>query len=68
MELKYQIKGMSCAHCQSRVQKALNSIAGVDAIVSLTPPEAIIKSEKEVALPELQKALSNVGDYTIEQA
>lgn len=67
MEYKYQVKGMSCPHCQNRVQKALNGIDGVEATVSLDPAVAIVKSDKEVAVEKLQEALSAVGDYIIEK-
>lgn len=35
MEKILQIKGMSCMHCSARVEKALNSIDGVEAKVDL---------------------------------
>jgi copper chaperone CopZ len=31
MKKEISIKGMNCAHCQARVEKALNSLPGVTA-------------------------------------
>lgn len=65
MEKKYKIEGMMCNHCRMHAEQALNSINGVQATVTLDPPEATISfSDGEKSLEELQKALDPEG-YTI---
>ena len=64
----YNITGMSCNGCRIAVEKALNSIDGVEATVSLNPPTATIKMDKHIATEQLQKALTNAGGYTISAA
>lgn len=65
MEKKYKIEGMMCNHCRMHAEQALNCINGVQATVTLDPPEATIKfSDREKSLKELQKALDAEG-YTI---
>ena len=39
MKKRFTIDGMMCGHCRAHVEKALNSIDGVKAIVTLDPPE-----------------------------
>ncbi len=68
MTHSYQISGMSCNGCRSSVEKALNSIAGIDAKVSLDPPVAAITMEKHVPTEELQEAVKAAGNYTITMA
>ena len=56
---------MSCDGCRSKVEKTLNAIEGVEAVVSLDPPEAILTMEKHIPIAQLQKALSAAGKYTV---
>lgn len=66
MEQTFKISGMSCNHCRGRVEKALNEIAGVKAVVTLNPPVATVEfSSTPLPIETLQKALSEVGGYTI---
>ena len=66
MKKEFKIEGMSCNHCRMHAEKALNSLDGVTAIVTLTPPVATIEfSGEEKPLEELKKALSEAGDYKI---
>ena len=44
-----EIKGMTCEHCQGRVDKALNTIDGIDAKVDLKKNRATATYSKEVA-------------------
>lgn len=44
MKKVIKIDGMSCGHCQARVEKALNDINGVKAKVNLGKKEAVIES------------------------
>lgn len=61
----YNITGMSCDGCRTKVEKALNTIDGVQAKVSLDPPMATITMEKHVSLFKFQKVLYEAGKYTI---
>lgn len=63
---KYKITGMTCNHCRIRVEKALNSIDGVKATVTLHPAEAIVHMDKHISTEILQEAISQAGEYTIE--
>ena len=68
MEHTYIINGMTCNHCRSSVEKALNAIEGIHATVTLDPPIAIISMDKHISTEVLQDALSKIGNYTIEMA
>ncbi|WP_291134930.1 heavy metal translocating P-type ATPase [Flavobacterium sp. UBA7663] len=61
----YNITGMTCDGCRAKVEKALNTIDGVEAKVSLNPPIATITMEKHIPTEQLQQALTAVGKYTI---
>ena len=64
---QYQVEGMMCKHCVGRVERALNSIEGVKAAVTLEPPVATLEFESDVlSVEELQKVLiEKAGDYRI---
>lgn len=62
----YNITGMTCDGCRSKVEKTLNAIEGVEASVSLNPPIATITMEKHIPTTQLQEALTAVGKYIIE--
>ena len=66
---QYQVGGMMCKHCVGRVERALNSIEGVKAEVTLDPPMAIVEFENEpLPVEELQKTLrEKAGDYQISE-
>ena len=40
MQKTFNVSGMMCMHCRAHVEKALNSISGVSATVTLDPPVA----------------------------
>ncbi|SHJ17927.1 MULTISPECIES: heavy metal translocating P-type ATPase [Flavobacterium] len=61
----YNIAGMTCDNCKSKVENALNTIDGVEATVSLNPPIATITMEKHIPTEQLQQALAIAGNYTI---
>lgn len=66
MKKEFKVEGMSCNHCRMHVEKALNSLDGVNATVTLEPPVAKVEfSGKEKTLEELQEAVSDAGDYTL---
>ena len=64
---RYQVGGMMCKHCVGRVERALNSIEGVKAEVTLEPPVANITFEGEpLPVEKLQEILTEkAGDYQI---
>jgi len=66
MKHTYQITGMSCNGCRSKIEKVLNGIEGISATVTLDPPEAEVTMEKHIATEDLQRALSAAGNYGIE--
>lgn len=68
MTHNYQITGMSCNGCRTKVENTLNSIEGVSAIVTLVPPMAVITMKNHISTKQFQTSLSAVGNYTIENA
>lgn len=56
-----EIKGMSCSHCQARVEKALNAIDGVDAKVELKKNRAVVNLSKEIADQILSDTVTEAG-------
>lgn len=69
MKKEYRIKGMMCGHCRAHVERALNGIEGVKAVVTLDPPVAVVEFEGEaLPLSELQRAVTeNAGDYELSE-
>lgn len=56
-----EINGMSCGHCQARVEKALNAIEGVEAKVDLKKKIAIVDLKKDVDDETLKNAVIEAG-------
>jgi len=67
MKKNYRVEGMACNHCRLNVEKALNTIDGVKATVTLDPPVASIEFQgDELTTDQLQKVISEkAGDYRI---
>ena len=55
------IEGMSCAHCQARVEKALNAIPGVQAKVDLKKKNATVDLKGDVRDETLMDAVNQAG-------
>lgn len=55
------IEGMSCGHCASHVERALNSIDGVRATVNLAAKTAEVESARPVDDEQLKKAVQDAG-------
>lgn len=54
------IKGMMCAHCQARVEKALKAVAGVESVtVDLKGGSAVVDGSASVEA--LRKAVVDAG-------
>ncbi len=56
-----EINGMSCEHCQARVEKALNAIEGVNAKVELKKNRAVINLSEEITDQVLKDAVMEAG-------
>ncbi|REC51585.1 ATPase P [Chryseobacterium piscium] len=63
---KYNILGMTCSGCQKKISEKLNSINGISADVNLETSSVEITSDAEINLNELNKALSEIGNYKLE--
>lgn len=61
MEKILKIEGMSCSHCSSRVEKVLNQIDGVAAVVNLEAKTATLTLTKEVSDDVLKEAVEDAG-------
>lgn len=63
----YKVAGMMCKHCVGRVERALNSIEGIQATVTLEPPAAtVIFDNQPLSMEELQQIITEkAGDYQI---
>ena len=60
-----KIEGMMCGHCENRVKKALEAVAGVEsAVVSHEAGTAVVTLSSEVANDVLKKAVED-QDYTV---
>lgn len=55
------IEGMSCMHCSSRVEKALNEISGVEATVNLPEKLAIANIDDDISDEILEIAVIEAG-------
>ena len=69
MKKNFKVEGMMCNNCRTHVEKALNSIDGVKAVVTLNPPVATVEFDKdEMPLEELQQVVSDkAGDYQLHE-
>lgn len=62
MKIVITVEGMSCGHCTARVQKALEEIDGVEAVMmSLEDKTAEVTLKKEVADEALKAAIEDAG-------
>lgn len=68
MKKEFKVEGMTCNHCRTHVENALNSIEGVTARVTLEPPVAVVESDKEISLERLQEVVSQkAGEYKLSE-
>lgn len=69
MTKRFNVEGMMCGHCRTRVEKALNSIEGVKATVTLSPAEATVEfTASEIPLAELQRIVNEqAGEYRLSE-
>lgn len=62
----YQIEGMHCQSCVSKITGALKELAD-DVQVTLNPPRAILRGETPPDLSALNSAISASGNYTLKE-
>jgi len=55
------LKGLSCTHCQRRVEAALNAIPGVSAQVNLEKQQAAVTLSQPVDDATLRAAVEEAG-------
>lgn len=55
------IEGMSCTHCQGKVEKALNNLSGVEAKVDLKKKMATVKMDTDISDDTLKGAVQDAG-------
>ena len=55
------LQGLSCGHCQKRVEQALNSIPGVTAQVNLGKQQATVTLSETVDDQTLRSAVEEAG-------
>lgn len=65
--MRFKVDGMMCNHCRMHVEQALNSVAGVQASVTLEPPVATVRcADGAVTAEQLQRAVAErAGDYRL---
>jgi Cu+-exporting ATPase len=56
-----KIEGMTCAHCQKRVEDALNSLPGIKAVIDLAQGQARLEIAGEWDESAVRKAVSDAG-------
>ncbi|MGI6674510.1 MAG: heavy-metal-associated domain-containing protein [Limnochordia bacterium] len=61
MKKVVEIKGMSCEHCQNRVEKALNALPGIRAEVNHKKGQAVLSVDGEWNEEAVIQAVSNAG-------
>ena len=62
MEKTLEIRGMMCAHCQGRVEKALAAVPGVSAVtVDLEGGKAVVTLSAPVEDKTLADAVTGAG-------
>ena len=61
-----EINGMTCGGCVKTVEKALQTIDGVESVnVTLNPPVANLETNHNISNEQLKEVLSNAGGYSI---
>ncbi|MGX1742615.1 heavy-metal-associated domain-containing protein [Bosea sp. NPDC055353] len=60
----FEISGMHCGGCASRVQRAATALAP-GATVTLDPPRLILPEGAKLEAEAINKALAEFGDYRV---
>jgi len=66
MYQQYKVLGMTCSGCQKKISEKLNSLDNVSAKVDLETSSVEINSDTEINLNDLNKSLSEIGNYKLE--
>lgn len=61
MKKNVKVKGMTCGHCQKRVEDALNALPGIKAKVNLKKEEVTVTSANGWNEEKVRQAISEVG-------
>ena len=61
MKKVIEIEGMTCGHCQARVEKVLNEIEGVKAKVDLKKKQAVVNITADVEDVTLKEVITEAG-------
>jgi copper chaperone len=64
MEQQFEITGMHCGGCVSRVTKALKPLAN-DVVVTLDPPRAVLEVDTPLSEDEVRAAVVSTGDFQV---
>lgn len=66
MRHEYEVQGMHCGSCVSKVTTALQSVPGVrSAHVTLSPPQASVEMDSHIDTAKLAEAVTRAGDYRL---
>ena len=69
MTYTYNISGMTCGSCQSKVQSLLSKVEGVNKVViDLAKGEATIDMDKHIATDDLKGALKDYPKYQLSES
>jgi len=58
---KFKVAGMSCAHCEATVRKALTAVPGVIRVVDVSAERGEVEVEGPAKLLDLEKAVRLAG-------
>ena len=59
------VDGMTCGHCASKVENALNTLDGVYAVVDSDLKTVHVHMKSKVAEAVLRKTVNDLGEYTV---
>jgi Cu+-exporting ATPase len=59
--LRLELEGMTCASCVARIEKKLNGLDGVEAIVNFATEEATVHVDAHISLEQLLAAVESAG-------
>jgi Cu+-exporting ATPase len=67
-QLELPIEGMTCSACAARIEKSLNKLPGVHAVVNFASEKARVKFDDATTLPEeLVRSIEKAGFHVIPQ-
>ena len=68
-QIEIPIEGMTCAACATRIEKNLNKLPGVHAIVNLANEKARIKFDDTQTMPDkLVHSIEKAGFHVVPQS